>query len=127
MKKQQYQLEFLLKGSSFSALWDMISTPEGLEKWFADRVEAIEDNAICFEWDTQQQVANIKNIKINEYARFHWIDSPEKHYFEFRIAKNELTNELTLIITDFAYPNDMEDEKQLWDSNVSTLCRVLGV
>lgn len=30
-KKQQYQLEFVLSYSSFSALWDMISTPEGLE------------------------------------------------------------------------------------------------
>ena len=88
-KKQQYQLEFVLSYSSFSA--------------------------------------NIKNIKTNEYARFHWEDTPEKYFFEFRLAKNELTGELTLIITDFAFPDDMDDEKQLWESCVSNLCHVLGM
>ena len=126
-KKQQYQLEFVLSYSSFSAMWDMRSTPEGLEAWFADKAERTENNAIRFEWGGQQQTANIKNIKTNEYARFHWEDTPEKYFFEFRLAKNELTGELTLIITDFAFPDDMDDEKQLWESCVSNLCRVLGM
>lgn len=127
MKKQQYQLEFVFRDSSFSALWDMISTPQGLEKWFADRADYIDDKTIGFEWNKQRQIANIKNIKANEYVRFHWEDMSEKHYFEFRVGKSELTGTLAMTITDFALPQDIEDESQLWESSVSALRRALGI
>ena len=66
-KKQQYQLEFVLSYSSFSALWDMISTPEGLEAWFADKAERTENNAIRFEWGGQQQKKH-KNKRICPFS-----------------------------------------------------------
>ncbi len=127
VKKQQYQLEFVFKDSSFSALWNMISTPQGLENWFADKAYYIDENTIGFEWDKQLQTAHIKHIKPNEYARFCWSELPDKYYFEFRIGKNELTGAIVLIITDFATPQEMEYDKQLWENNVGELCRILGI
>ena len=127
MKKQQYTLEFLLPDSSVSALWEMLSTPEGLAKWFADKVEYTESDTILFEWGVQKQKADIVNLKQQEHIRFHWIGTAYREYFEFSISKNELTGTLSFTITDFALPQDLDDDKQLWESNVGNLRRVLGI
>ncbi|MFC2390774.1 MAG: START-like domain-containing protein [Bacteroidota bacterium] len=127
MKKQQYTLEFLLPDSSVSALWEMLSTPEGLAKWFADKVEYTESDTILFEWGVQKQKADIVIFKPQEYIRFHWVGMAHREYFEFSISKNELTGTLSFTITDFALPQDLDDDKQLWESNVGNLRRVLGI
>ena len=127
MKKQQYYLEFALKGGSVLALWSSISTAAGLEKWFADKADMIDKNLFSFEWNEQSNIAEIKNIKENEYIRFHWVEDKEKTFFEFKITKNELTGEITLTITDFAAPDDIEDETHLWKSSVDALCQYLRI
>ena len=127
MKKQQYTLEFLLPDSSVSALWEMLSTPEGLTKWFADKVEYTESDTILFEWGVQKQKADIVIFKPQEYIRFHWEGTANREFFEFNISKNELTGTLSFTITDFALPQDLDDDKQLWESNVGNLRRVLGI
>lgn len=127
MKKQQYTLEFLLPDSSVSALWDMVSTPEGLAKWFADKVEYTESDTMLFEWGVQRQKADIVNIKQQEHIRFHWEGMANREFFEFNISKNELTGTLSFTITDFSLPQDLDDDKQLWYSNVGNLRRVLGI
>ena len=127
MKKQQFTLEFLLPDSSVSALWDMVSTPEGLAKWFADKVEYTESDTMLFEWGVQRQKADIVNIKQQEHIRFHWEGMANREFFEFNISKNELTGTLSFTITDFSLPQDLDDDKQLWYSNVSNLRRVLGI
>ena len=127
MKKQQYTLEFLLPDSSVSALWDMVSTAEGLAKWFADKVEYTESDTMLFEWGVQRQKADIVNIKQQEHIRFHWEGMANREFFEFNISKNELTGTLSFTITDFSLPQDLDDDKQLWYSNVGNLRRVLGI
>lgn len=127
MKKQQFTLEFLLPDSSVSALWDMVSTPEGLAKWFADKVEYTESDTMLFEWGVQRQKADIVNIKQQEHIRFHWEGMANREFFEFNISKNELTGTLSFTITDFSLPQDLDDDKQLWYSNVGNLRRVLGI
>lgn len=127
MKKQQFTLEFLLPDSSVSALWDMVSTPEGLAKWFADKVEYTESDTMLFEWGVQRQKADIVNIKQQEHIRFHWEGMANREFFEFNISKNELTGTLSFTITDFSLPQDLDDDKQLWESNVGNLRRVLGI
>ena len=55
------------------------------------------------------------------------MDKPEGTYFEFRIEKDELTGDTSLIIIDFAdEASDMETSKLLWDSQVNKLLGVLG-
>ena len=127
MKKQQYTLEFLLPDSSVSALWEMLSTPEGLAKWFADKVEYTESDTILFEWVVQKQKADIVTFKPQECIRLHWVGEADGRYFEVSISKNELTGTLSFTITDFSLPQDLDDDKQLWYSNVGNLRRVLGI
>ena len=38
MKKEKIHLEYLLNATSKNILWSAISTPTGLEDWFADKV-----------------------------------------------------------------------------------------
>ena len=55
------------------------------------------------------------------------MENEESNFFEFRINLEELTNELALIITDFAEAEEKEDSIYLWDSQINDLKRALGI
>jgi hypothetical protein len=62
-----------------------------------------------------------------KYVRFHWLDDEEDNtFFEFRITIDDLTNDLALLITDFAEEDEVDDAKELWDSQVAELKHILG-
>ena len=50
----------------------------------------------------------------------------EKTYFEFRILVDDLTGDVSLIITDFAEEDEVEESKLLWNSQISDLFRVIS-
>ena len=47
MERKKIHLEYLLNATSKSILWAAISTPTGLEGWFADRVQS-DDKTVTF-------------------------------------------------------------------------------
>ena len=49
MKKEKIHLEYLLNATSKNILWSAISTPTGLEDWFADKVIS-DDKIVEFHW-----------------------------------------------------------------------------
>ena len=49
MEREKVHLEYPLNATSKSILWSAISTPSGLEGWFADRVEN-KDKEFIFYW-----------------------------------------------------------------------------
>lgn len=55
-----------------------------------------------FFWDGTEQKALLLDFKEEKFIRFQWLDKPEGNYFEFRIDIDELTGDVSLIITDFA-------------------------
>lgn len=125
MDKEKYSIEFTLNTSP-KLIYARISTPSGLSEWFADNVQ-INGKNFNFFWDNSEQVAKLLMKKVNEYVRFQWIDDEEDTYFEFRITKDELTGDVALVITDFAEADEIEDSKDLWDSQVSELRRAIGL
>ena len=51
----------------------------------------------------------------------------DDEYFEFLIQVDELTNDISLIITDFADDEeDKEDAVQLWDLQIDNLKKIIG-
>jgi hypothetical protein len=67
------------------------------------------------------------NRKDMKYVRFHWLDDDDdKSYFEFKLNVDELTGDMALIVTDFAEPDEIQDAKELWESQVSELRHILG-
>jgi hypothetical protein len=124
--KGLYSIEYQIN-SSPDVLFEFISTPGGLEKWFADRVYIIESNFV-FNWeDGEQRLAKQIAIKEKDWVRFHWLDEPEKRYFEFKIVIDDLTSEVALIVSDFAdTPDEQEESTRLWNQQISDLHHSIG-
>ena len=66
--------------------------------------------------------------KDNKYIRFRWLDDDDDQaYFEFKISQDELTGDVSLLITDFAEDDEKTDAVDLWDSQISELKQVIGL
>lgn len=123
--KGKFELEYVVRTSA-PLLYEFISTPSGLSEWFADDVN-IKDGVFTFFWDGSEQKAKLLAFKEEKFIRFQWVDKPIGTYVEFRIDKDDLTGDVSLIIIDFAEEGpDTDSSKKLWDSQVNKLLHVLG-
>jgi uncharacterized protein YndB with AHSA1/START domain len=123
--KGKFELEYVVRTSP-GILFEFLTTPSGLSEWFADDVN-IRDGIFTFFWDGSEQKARLLGYKEEKFLRLRWLDKPEGYYFEFRIERDELTGDISLMIVDFAdEASDMQTSKLLWDSQVNKLLHVLG-
>jgi uncharacterized protein YndB with AHSA1/START domain len=122
----KFELEYPIK-SSPKVVFPRLSTPEGLEEWFADNV-TVDGDLFSFFWQKSETKARLSAIKENKLVRFEWPErgEEESNYFEFRLNTDELTSDVSLIITDFAEPEEKEDAIYLWDTQITELKRILG-
>jgi uncharacterized protein YndB with AHSA1/START domain len=123
-KKQLFTLEFPVRCSP-SILYEFLSTPAGLQEWFADKVDE-RDNVFSFSWNGTTDKAEVLESEQEKFIRFHWMHQPKEEYFEFKIEKSEVTNLTILIIKDFADKGEVKDQSQLWDYQVKDLFHRLG-
>ena len=116
-----------MNATSKSILWSAISTPTGLEGWFADRVQS-DDKVVTFFWGkTEHRDAEIIAVRAFSFIRFRWLDDEyEREYFELKMTNNELTNDFVLEVTDFTSVDEVNDLRELWDSQIETLRRTCG-
>jgi uncharacterized protein YndB with AHSA1/START domain len=123
----KYELEYTLNCSP-KVLFSRLSTPEGLTEWFANDV-IVDGDIFTFSWKKSESKARLVALKENRFVRFEWLNDPdeESHYFEFRINIEELSGSLALIITDFTETGEVDDAKDLWDSQITDLKRALGI
>lgn len=127
MSKVRFQCEFPIR-SSRGVLYAAVSTPSGLSEWFCDDVN-IRNTRHEFAWNDDISIAHLIAKKRDEFVRFQWEsqeEGPTDAFFEFRIKVDALTGDTTLVITDFAYPEECEDERGLWEAQVERLRQVLG-
>ena len=121
----KYELEYPIH-SSINILFDRLSTLSGLSEWFADDVNVDREGVYTFTWEGSEQQATLVSKKKNDHVRFKWLGSDEE-YFEFLIQVDELTNDISLIVTDFADDeDDKEDAIQLWDLQIDNLKKIIG-
>ncbi|HVI47001.1 MAG TPA: START-like domain-containing protein [Chitinophaga sp.] len=123
-KKVLYELEFPVRCSP-GILYEFLSTPAGLQEWFADKVD-FRDNVFSFSWNGTSEEAEILEQEEDEFIRLHWVNSPKEEYFEFRIQISEVTNMTILVVKDFAEKKEITDQSQLWDSQVKDLFHRIG-
>ena len=126
-EKVKFEMEFEVN-SSTSVLFNMISTPSGLSEWFADDVN-IKDDLFTFIWDGSVQQARIIGKKKGESVKFQWLDDMEdgnQNYFEFTIKVDELTNDVALLVTDFADADEVDEAKRLWENQIQDLKTTIG-
>jgi uncharacterized protein YndB with AHSA1/START domain len=124
MSKQMYTLEYPVRCSP-GILYEFLSTPAGLQEWFADRVDE-RDNVFFFSWNGSSQKAEVLESQDEKFIRFHWLDTPKEEYFEFSIEKSEITNQTILVVKDFAEKKELKDQSMLWDYQVKDLMHRVG-
>lgn len=122
---EKIQLEFILGKISELSLWKMLSTSEGLSRWFAEAVH-IKGNECVFNWNGSQEHAVLLGYKEREYIRFKWDRKGEDTYFEFAIDQIALTRDVVLRIVDFEEPDEIDSEIHLIETQVDILKRLLG-
>jgi len=121
----KYELEFVVR-SSPEMLYEFLSTPSGLSEWFCDDVN-IRNGIFTFIWDGQLQQARLLKTIDDQLVRFQWVDKVDGSYFEFKIQRDDLTNDISLIVTDFAeMASERESSKLLWQSQVEKLLHIIG-
>ena len=121
----KFEMEFPIKVSQ-RLLFQYLSTPSGLSEWFADNVNSRGENFI-FICDDSEEVANLVSKKLPEKIKFQWEDDQDTDYFfELRIQFDEITKDVSLIVTDFAEEDEVEESKMLWTNQVFDLKKVLG-
>ncbi len=121
--KVKIQLEYVINCSP-RVLYNRLSTASGLTEWFADDVR-IKGKNYTFIWEGSEQTAEMTLRKENSLVRFTWVDEDDV-YFEFKIVRDELTGDVSLLIIDFAEDGEQGDTEELWNSQVSELKHVLG-
>lgn len=121
----KFEMEFVIHASA-EMLYEFLSTPSGLSEWFCDDLN-IRNGIYTFIWDDQLMQARLLKTSELQLVRFQWVDKTDGSYFEFRIQKDDLTNDISLIITDFAETaSERESAKLLWQSQIEKLRHVIG-
>ena len=125
--KVKCELEFPIHASP-QMLFQYISSASGLSEWFADNVNS-RGIIFSFFWDGSEEKAELISSKSNSFVKFRWLDDSEdqdKCFFQIKIVVDEITKDVSLMVTDFAYEDEVEETKMLWDNQISDLKQVLG-
>jgi len=124
MSKQLFSIEYPVRCSP-NILYDFLSTPAGLQEWFAEKVDE-RDTVFSFSWNGSVEKAEVLEAEQNKFIRFHWLHAPQNEYFEFSIEKTEVSSQTILIIKDFAEKKEIADQSRLWGVQVHDLFHRLG-
>ena len=122
-EKLKIQLEYPINCSP-KVLYNRLSTASGLAEWFADDVR-VRGNLYTFVWEGAEQQAERTLHKEDRLVRFNWLDEDDE-YFEFRINKDELTGDVSLVIIDFTEDDEQDETTSLWNSQIADLKHILG-
>jgi uncharacterized protein YndB with AHSA1/START domain len=124
MSKQVFTLEYPVRCSP-NILFEFLSTPAGLQEWFAEKVDE-RDGVFSFTWNGSTEKAEMLEMEEDKFIRFHWLHAPNNEYFEFSIEKSEVSNQTILVIKDFSEKKEIPDQKRLWDFQVNDLFYRIG-
>ena len=123
--KIKFEIEFPIHASP-KMLYQYFATPSGLSEWFADNVNS-RGEVYTFIWDGEEEVAKMLTKKRDSRIRFKWDESEgDDSYFEFRIQVDALTNDVSLMVTDFAEDDEVEESKMFWENQIGELKHTIG-
>ncbi|MCK5814697.1 MAG: SRPBCC domain-containing protein [Flavobacteriaceae bacterium] len=124
-EKVKVEIEFPIHASP-KMLFQYFGTASGLSEWFADNVN-LRGKVFTFIWDGAEEEAKMISKKLDHQIKFKWLESEEDDsYFEFRIQVDELTKDVSLMITDFAEETEIEESKMFWKNQISELKYRIG-
>ena len=123
--KIKYEMEFPIHASP-SLLFQYISTPSGMQEWYADNVNS-RGEFFTFIWEGSEEKAKLVSKNKGQSIRFQWLDDEDTdYYFEIRIHVDAITKDVSIMVTDFAEDDEIEEGKMLWENMISELKQLLG-
>ena len=123
--KIKYEMEFPIHASP-SLLFQYISTPSGMQEWYADNVNS-RGEFFTFIWEGSEEKAKLVSKNKDQSIRFQWLDDEDTdYYFEMRIQVDAITKDVSIMVTDFAEDDEIEEGKMLWENMISELKQLLG-
>jgi uncharacterized protein YndB with AHSA1/START domain len=118
-------MEFPIHASP-SLLFQYISTPSGMQEWYADNVNS-RGEFFTFIWEGSEEKAKLVSKNKGQSIRFQWLDDEDTdYYFEMRIQVDAITKDVSIMVTDFAEDDEIEEGKMLWENMISELKQLLG-
>jgi uncharacterized protein YndB with AHSA1/START domain len=119
MDRKRIDMEFLFKASP-AVLYQFITTPACLVRWFCDTVE-ISGEIYDFEWGGSVESAEMIDDIEEERIKFQWLEADENEFLEFRMGKTDVTNDTILEITDFCDEDEEKEQRDLWERQIAQL------
>jgi len=120
MKREKIEMEFIFRASP-AILYNFLTTPATLVRWFCDEVD-IQDDVYTFSWEGSEEVAEMVDDIEEERVRFKWQDADDpEEYLEFNMYKSKITNETVMEVTDFCDDDEVEEQKDLWATQLKKL------
>jgi len=124
-EKIKYEMEFPIQASS-ALLYQYISTPSGMQEWYADNVNS-RGEFFNFIWEGSEEVARLISKQKGKSIRFQWMeDEGTSYYFEMCIVLDDITKDVCIMVTDFAEEDEVEEGKMLWENMIFELKHLLG-
>ncbi len=135
MSKFEYNAEYEIR-AAIKMVYPYIASPQGLEEWFADKVEILDNKFLNIHWDNEQHFAKIVSQRNNSMIRYQFVETIEENrkrgekkdnnFLELKLNYSELTDTTYLVITDYSEMSDEEVLDELWDGLIETLREKLG-
>lgn len=124
--KIKFEMEIPIQASP-ALVYNYISTPSGFSEWYADNVN-FRGEIYTFIWEGgSEEQAKLISKKSGERIRLKWLaDEEEATYFELRIQVDDITKDVSLMITDFAEEDEVAETKMWWENMIFELKQVLG-
>ncbi|MBG7629436.1 MAG: SRPBCC domain-containing protein [Bacteroidetes bacterium] len=123
--KIKFEIEFPIHATP-RMLYQYFGTPSGLSEWFADNVNS-RGEVYTFIWDGSEEQAKVLQERPEEKIKFKWLeDEDPKSYFEFRLEIDDITKDVSLIVTDFAEEDEIEEAKMFWQNQIDELKHTIG-
>ena len=125
MERVSYSVDFLFRAST-TIVYRFITAPDCLIRWFCDKAD-IQDGKYIYAWDGEEEIAEIIDDIENEYVKLRWEEAEsDEEYLEFKISRSPVTGETLLEISDWCDSDEVEDQKQLWSSQMVSMKNAMG-
>jgi uncharacterized protein YndB with AHSA1/START domain len=124
MTKHKFSQEYSFKTSP-KVLYNYISTPGGMQQWFADKVTMDGDHHFHFHWDADVHVAEL-TTRLNKSARFDFLGKDAGNFLEFKFIPSEIDNSIYMRVTDCSDIEDDEELESIWKGLISDLKEIVG-
>ena len=126
MSRVQFKIEELYKASP-AMLYQFITDPATLVRWFCDECDVENGTEYHFTWEGYTEVATLVDSDENELIRFKWDDADDPdEFFEFKMYKAGVNDQTVLEVHDFCDDDEVDDSRELWQKQLQRLRREIG-